>query len=318
LTRLDTISLTISFDFIQRIEKKKFTRSKIVKSNGTKIIIYTLDNNTNGINKITYNETSNKVLINISSKILGLNYPKGICLDTIEQTNSIINKNGIVLLPEFINNSTLNSIDVKNDLSLSLMPENYIHSLYNLIAPKFTKTMYPSGISFNELIQEYPIRLTGYDKAFEMHKNKRFYKEYPILLNYFTNVLRLESRLSKRATIRKHLNSNYLIDVLNFNNLNYNTLTKIIDNQTSIKQVFNTNDMTNTQEKNFTQIYYLNEIYNGNFESIINHIKSKLGSNTKATYQRKQVKKYLAMINNSKDQNSIQNIVEIQNALREV
>ena len=74
--------------------------------------------------------------------------------------------------------------------------------------------------------------------------------------------------------------------------------------------------MTNTEEKNFAQIYYLNDYYNGDFESIIKHIKSKLGKNTKATYQRNLVKKNLSMINNADDNFSHERIEEIRQALK--
>ncbi|WP_157972888.1 hypothetical protein [Aureibaculum luteum] len=260
------------------------------------------------------NYDSDTVRINLSSKILGLDYPKGICIDTIEQVVTNINKSGIVLLPDFIKYSTLKSVDVKNDLKLS-SPKNYIQSLNNLIAPNFTKAKYPSGITFNENIQRTPLRLTGYLKGYEMLKHKSFYKHYPTLLGVFDDVLRIETRLSKMATIRKYLKSTNLVDVLNFKNLNYNTLTKIIDNQTKIQSILNTTNMTNPQEKNFAHIFYLNDIYNGDFESIMRHIKSKLSKNTKATHQRKVVKYNLALINNSKNQDTMQNIKEMQEAL---
>ena len=74
--------------------------------------------------------------------------------------------------------------------------------------------------------------------------------------------------------------------------------------------------MANTTGKNFAQIYYLNGYYNGDFESIIKHIKSKLGKNTKATYQRNLVKKYLSMINNANDNFCFEKIEEIRLALK--
>jgi predicted DNA-binding protein YlxM (UPF0122 family) len=74
--------------------------------------------------------------------------------------------------------------------------------------------------------------------------------------------------------------------------------------------------MTNTEEKNFTQIFYLNDYYNGDFESIMNHIKNKLGKKTKATYQRNNVKKYLSMINNADNNFSLERIEEIRHALK--
>ena len=45
--------------------------------------------------------------------------------------------------------------------------------------------------------------------------------------------------------------------------------------------------------------------------------KSKLGKNTKATYQRKQVLKNLAMINNADSDYSTENIEEIKRGLQD-
>ena len=154
MTKLDTIELTTSADYIQSLDTAKFTRSSITKPNGKSIINYSLDKKSTGIHRVSVNKTYNKVKFKISSKILGLNYSKGISLETIEEVVMQVNKNGIILRPEFINDCILNSVDVKNDLELSLMPHNYIQSLNHLIAPKFTKARYPSGISFNENIQQ--------------------------------------------------------------------------------------------------------------------------------------------------------------------
>jgi ubiquitin len=267
---------------------------------------------------VSINDNNSTIKIKVSSKILGVDYLKGINRNTIEQVRQEINKTGIILKPDFINNSILNLIDIKNDLRLSLEPNNYMQALNLLTSPKFTKAKYPTGITFNENIKSNQLRLTAYGKEYEMKLNKAFYNEFPSLINSFDNVLRLESRFSSRKTIRKYFNNCNLLKILNSKNVNYNSLLKIIDNQTSITPVFNTKTMKNTDEKNFTQIYYLNDIYNGDFNAIMNHIKSKLSSNTKATYQRTKVKTYLAMINNSKEQSTLPNIIELQNALKEV
>ena len=76
-------------------------------------------------------------------------------------------------------------------------------------------------------------------------------------------------------------------------------------------------NMTNSEEKNYAQIYWLNRLYNGDYHSILKHITNKLGSKTKASYQRKQTLKYLAMINNANDDYRKDNIEEIKSALKE-
>ncbi|MEP3838893.1 MAG: phage/plasmid replication protein [Algibacter sp.] len=295
---------------------KKFNVSKIIKPNKLKIKNYTLIDRRLGVNKITINKTFGTIKINVSSKILKDNYAKGININTLEQLQYEINNSGIELHKDFINDCQVIKADVKNDLKLNSSVDDYINSLNQLIAPKFTKTKYDTGIVFNEKIKAQPIRLTGYSKEYELKQNKKFYRELPHLLNFFDNVLRLESRLPTKATVSKYFKSNNLIEILNASNINYHILDKVIDKQTNFKPYINTKKMTNSEEKNFAQIFYLNDYYNGDFENIMKHIKSKLGKNTKATYQRNIVRKYLSMINNADSDYNIERIKEVRQALK--
>lgn len=317
MTTADTLDLTTSTDYIHDIDYGKFTISKVTKSKGVNIVNYYLEDKVDGLHRLSVNKNKNTVKIKFSSKILGLDYHKGIDLNTIENVCNQINKSGIILKTDFINDSVTNFVDVKNDLKLNLEPNKYIDSLNSLISPKFAKTRYPSGITFNENIKSNKLRSTCYTKDVEIQSNRLFYNKFPSLINHFNDILRVESRFRNQKTINKYFNSCDLVGVLSSKNVNLKALIKIIDKQTIIKPVFNTSDMTNTEEQNFAQIYYLNEIFSGDFNSIMNHIKSKLSPNTKATYQRTKVKKYLAMINNAKDLDTIPNLIELQNALKE-
>ena len=317
MTRLDTIEFTTNTDFIRSMDRSYFTVANIDKPNGKHIVSYSLNNKKLGINRIIVNETSHTVVVSVSSKILGLNYSQGICLDTLDEFIDEVNSKALVLDKEFISDCTLKKADIKSDLNLINQPYEYINTLNQLIAPKFTKTKYLSGIVFNECIKTSPIRYTGYGKEYEMQLSKSFYNKYPQLVGDFDNVLRIETRLSKPLTIRKYIGSNQFLDVFKSSNLNYQILDKIICNQTKFNPLMNTQHLTNIEEKNYAQIYYLNELYHGDFHSIIRHIKNKLGKNTKASYNRKQVLEYLAMINNANDGYSKENIEEIKAALKE-
>jgi hypothetical protein len=149
-----------------------------------------------------------------------------------------------------------------------------------------------------------------------MQKDKAFYKTINLALPKST-MLRFETRFPKASTIKKHFKSNALIEVLTKSNINYFVLDNIIDNQTNFKPILNTTNMTNTEEKNYAQIYCLNITYNGNFEQIIKHLKSKYSQNTKSTGLRTKVKKYLSIINNSNDNYNIDLLNEIRERLRE-
>lgn|GEM_PF-3195449 len=319
MTKIDTIQFSTSLDYLRDIDYNHFKTNKISKPNGLEIINHSLMSKKIGVDSISINETLNIIKVKASSKLLGSNYKKGICLSTIEQFTSEINKMGIILDQDYINDCSLKQVDIKNDLSLTKEISCYTNSMNHLIAPKFHKTLYKTGISFNEMIKATPTRLTSYDKWTELSlpKNKAFLKLHPILANHFKDILRIESRLSKKATILKYFKSYSLIDILNHKNLNHTIFKKIVDNQINYEPTYNTLEMTNTEEKNFAQIYLLNQQYNGDFNLILNHIKGKLGKTTKATYQRGAIKKYLAIIKNSNNNETLENITEILNALKQ-
>lgn len=316
MTSLDTLEFTTHTDFIQSMDSNCFNLSEIHKPNGLTLENYSLINKTSGVNKININQTFGTVRIQATSKILGQNYMQGISINTLDQFINEINKTGIILDKDFTSDCLLKLIHVKNDLKLINTPIEYINTLDQLIAPNFNKTKYNTGIVFNEKIYSTPIRFTCYTKESEIKGNKSFYDIYPQLVKDFDGILRTESKLPKGATIRKYFKSDNLIDVLNSKNLNYTLLDKVIHKQTNFKPFINTYKMTNTEEKNFAHIYYLNEFYNGDYNSIMHHIKSKLGEKTKATYQRNKVKKYLSMINNSDKNFNLENIKEIREALK--
>tara|TARA_R110000751_G_scaffold100068_2_gene193763 strand:- start:61625 stop:62587 length:963 start_codon:yes stop_codon:yes gene_type:complete len=319
LTTIDTISISTSVDYIKDIDFNKFRISTTNNPNGLKIVNHSLLEKKIGLDSISINETFGTIKIKASSKILGSDYEKGVSLNTIDRFVDEINKSGIKLDQDYIADCELYRVDIKNDLTLKKEVKYYINAMSHLIAPKFNKTLYKSGISFNESIIKNPIRFTGYNKGIELleTKNKSFLKQYPTLINEFQNVLRLESRLLRKGTIKKYFGSYSLMDILNHKGLNFEVFNKIVDNQTNFKSIYNTLGMTNTEEKNFAQIYLLNDEYNGDFNSILNHIKGKLGSKTKATYQRNQIKKYLAIIKNSNNNETQANLIEIINSLKE-
>lgn len=319
MTTIDTISFTTSTDYLKDADNSKFKNSKIYNpKNGLIISKRYLLHKKIGLKSVTINENSDAIIISASSKLLGVDYKRGISLNTIEQFTDEINKLGLVLDKDYINDCNLFKVDIKDDLRLTKDVQAYINAMNHLTAPKFFKTPYETGIAFNERINTNPIRFVGYNKSIEIikTKNKDFLTQYPSLVNQFKDNARFESRLPKVGTIKKYFGSNSLVDVLNHKGLNYEIFNKVVDNQTNFKATYNTSEMTNTEEKNFAQIYLLNDKYNGDFNSILNHIKGKLGSKTKATYQRNQIKKYLAIINNSKGNETLVNIKEIADALK--
>lgn len=319
MTRIDTIEFNTTTDYIRDMDYSNFSINNISKPNGAELRVYSLNNKKLGINKIVVNDTYGTVRVGASAKVLGRNYNEGICLNTIEQFIEEVNSSGLVLDSGFIDECTISKSDIKNDLKFNVDANEYIDTLKSLIAPKFNKTSYKNGIVFNESIKSSPVRFTGYGKEYEIQKDKKsgLYQLHPELITNFDNTLRIESRLSKPLTIKKYFGSKNLLDVLQSSNINYTILNKIIDKQTKYNPIMNTSNLTNSEERNYTQIYYLNELYNGDFNRILSHITSKLSKNTKATYQKTLLKKYLAMINNADKNYSSEKIEEVKEMLLE-
>ncbi len=312
---IDTLELTTSTDYIKGLDRSKFTVSIVYKPNGMEFKNYSLTYKPPGINKISINETQNRVTINASSKILGSNYSQGITFNTLEQFIYEINNTGVELDQDFVYDAELKKVDVKDDLKLTKDATTYLDTLNQLTAPKFTKTKYPTGITFNENIKQKPSRLTGYGKEYEMQTNKDFYKKYPSLYNDLDNVLRIESRLNSAGTIKKHICTNSMLEVLDFSNLNYNILNKIVANQTNFKPIIDMSEMSMADAKNYALTKILYDQYNGDYTSIINYIKGKLSKGTNPSYQVGITKKYIAMINNNNENYCADDIEEIKTAL---
>lgn len=276
-----------------------FNTSVIEKTKGLLIMNHTLKVKRIGIEKIIINETFKFITIRVNSKILGSNYNKGICNITLEQFLDEINKSGIILDKFFIYDCKVKIVHIKNDIKLKMPTQEYVNALNNLLAIKFIKTKYESGIVFKGKIKINPSYLTAYEKWTEIHKHKEFLKVFPEMKNNFKGIMRIESKFQKISSITKYLGNNNFLDILNMENINYDLLRKIINNQTQFKNIIDTSMLTNNEEKTLFQIKCLSEKYNGDFNMIYNHIKSKLGKNTKSTYQRNQIIKYLSIINNS-------------------
>ena len=316
MTCLDTIEFTTHTDYIRNLKMDNFIMTNRRFPNGYKEKKYSLKNKITGLSRITINDTRESVRINASSKILGINYPKGIDFNTLDQFRRELTKTGLELDKDFINDCQLNRVDIKNDVKTDKEPHLYVNSLNQLNASKFFKTNYETSISFKERIKTTPLTFTAYSKAREIESNKGFYNDFPSIGLHFDNIFRIETKLLKSATIKKYFKSRDLIKILSSTDFNLKIFDKIIDQQTNFKPLVDTSNMTNTQEKNFAHIFYLNQFYRGDTNRIIKHIESKLAKNTKASYQRKKVKEYLSMINNTSEC-FFEDIEEIKSKLRE-
>ncbi|WP_299154792.1 hypothetical protein [uncultured Christiangramia sp.] len=313
--KLDTVSLSLHTDYIINHNKTNYNHSQIRKPNGAVIDNYSLVTKSFGFESVCVNETYDYANLKFNSKILKDNYYKGICLETLDQIIDEIENHGLKLDPAFLDDSNIKMVHITDDISVLQHPAIYINALNNLIAPKFYKTVYDEGITFNEAIKNEKLYITVYGKEYQIKQDRRFFKAYPRQIDYFKNKLRVETKLSTRKTIHKHLDSYTLPEILASDSPNAHFLDKVIENQLSFPSIFSCGNISCTEEKNLIYSKYLFDLYNGNRKAIVKHIKNRLSIGTNPTYQLKQLDSYLAIIANSEDLFLKDNLNELRSKL---
>lgn len=313
--KVDTFSMSTSTANIQDFNKSIFTHSVIKKPNDLIISNYTLATKLMGIEKININETFENINITLNSKLLGKNYYKGFCIDTLEETLSKLNATGLKLDPYYLTDSIIKRVDITDDILISKRTGEYINSLNHLIAPKFFKTCYDTGIVFKEKLKSQKLYTTFYSKDYHSNQDKKFFKIYPKQLDYFQDRLRMETKLMTGSTVKKHLKTNNLLHILAQDSINLKVLDRLIGKQFEFPLKFETNNYSTSEEKNLIYTNYLNNLYNADRGQMVVHIKNKLSKRTKATYQLKQLDKYLSIINNNRTNSIKDNIEELRASL---
>lgn len=237
--KVDTFCLSTSTAYIRDWDKNNFTHSIIRKSNANIVHNYSLVTSSFGIEKLYIKETYYTFNLLLNSKILGENYYKGFCTETIDQTIIELSKAGLNLDSDFLYNSKLKRLDITNDIKVTEKVSIYINSLSHLVAPNFYKILYKTGIVFKEKIIDKKLYVTFYSKEYHNIKSKGFFKLYPEQLLYFKNKLRMESKLSSSGTINKYLQNYSLPEILDQTTINPSIFYKIIGKQLKFPMMVN-------------------------------------------------------------------------------
>lgn len=253
-----------------------------------------------GIEKLYLNEY--KISIRVSAKILNSNYKKGFNLNTLDQLNyELENKCGLKLNPNYLRDTKVNLVHVKNDVEVDpylLKNELMLIGQSN----KYRKVERENSITYECKNKTEKSGVRVYAKYVEILDNKSKYKGLEFNPNDFKDLTRIESFYNDWKTVAKYFGKERnLINILEQTNINYITILNLIKNQPmEIPQTNLSQFKTLSEIKEYAMFKVLFDACNGSEIAIKQELKSRLGENTKPSYQYKRLSKYLPLIREPK------------------
>jgi len=203
MNSLDSIKIKVSNDSIDLINGSCFYKDTQEYYNGLTKVKHKMELRATILGLKSIELIEDHAIIEMSAKLLGADYYKGININTIGKVTDIINDSKIIKLKsDFPNNAELLRADVSNNMKVNNINET-IQGLNVLrINPKYTVTDYKGSIVFKRDVKSYKERMTFYDKLTELSlsRNKKIFD----LVNKddFYNVVRCESNITSFAGLR--------------------------------------------------------------------------------------------------------------------
>ncbi|MBO6532654.1 MAG: hypothetical protein JJ967_06180 [Muricauda sp.] len=195
---MDNISATLSTDYLRDWKNQNFYDGKSerlhlnLKSHLTPT----------GLHWLYIKECEIKFSMN--ARVLGYNYPKGICLDTLDQLHCILKETGIELDPYFPEAAILKKVHIKNDNEIQfneLMQELSITGN----TKKYNKVIRENSITYECTNKTEKTSLRIYGKEQEIKNNRGKYNKIGVVPVQFKGITRTESHFNNSPSIRKHL-----------------------------------------------------------------------------------------------------------------
>lgn len=239
MVNLDSTKFLVKTDVINGISGAFF--NKKIQQNGKLYSDVSQITNTGilGLKAIIIDNLKNEVTCEISAKILGSDYSKGLNINTIKQAVDNINKSGLIDLnvPNFIDRAEVLRCDVTDNIYPDIMGETFYKTLAALpIASKYHTTLYNKktnlGVTWNGQQKTVRDRIIFYDKIRQITTDKLLMqKSYAQkVYNEFKNVVRVESNHSQFKALKKYFGSRNLLTVLKSPvKVNYNVFNRITD-----------------------------------------------------------------------------------------
>ena len=157
-----------------------------------------------GLSAITIE--NDNVVINLSAKVLGKDYPQLVTLDNIDRVSDAIS-DFVEIGPEGLLRASVLRADVTSDLRLSKGPGAYVKALATLQGHRnYHIDLFPGSIVFRAKAKSNSERLVCYDKAQDMLKadNRAFLERVgSSVYKRFEGVLRVEQNCRSYKAVRR-------------------------------------------------------------------------------------------------------------------
>jgi len=221
MIKIDSLKLLVPYDAVRKIDEKKFLTKIVIDENGKGNKKLFFNKGLLGLKYIEIDYTRNKIIIEISSKILKESYPDLINVNTIERAIYNLEQYGFVKFNfnKFIDSARPLYFDLSANLKMKHQPEIYLRDLKIFpIQPIYNRSFGRGRL----IIYSQSLRLLIYDKSKELSSNKKTNQKLKKFIDaeIFKNVLRVESSYKTFRKMREGFSianndTVYLKDILN-------------------------------------------------------------------------------------------------------
>lgn len=244
MVNLDSTKILVSSDVVNNFNHNLFIREPKISGEGV-IITDKLnlhkDTPIHGLKSIVIDKLNNNLQIELSAKILGNDYPKGININTIDKAVNTINKTGIINfnVSKFIEAAEVLRCDVTDNIKPEISSEILFNTLAVLpIAKKYHVDLYKSKINLGvvwkgnqKTIRD---RQIFYDKIKDIQRDK-FFKGNPTILKAFKGIVRCESNHAQFRQLNKLFGTRNLLGMLTSEaKINHDIFERITNRTTDI------------------------------------------------------------------------------------
>lgn len=243
MTNLDSTKLIVPIEVINNFNKDLFRFSSDKNSSNEKLTDKAILSNTplHGLKSIVLDNLNHTLQVELSAKILGNNYPKGLNINTIIQAVETINKTGIVSINQ---NKLIETAEVlRCDVTDNIKPEVSAEVIYKTlaalpIAKKYHVDLFNTksnqGVVWKGNQKTVRDRQIFYTKLIEIQRDKHF-KGNTSILKDFKGVIRVESNHAQFKQLNKFFGSRKLIDILSSDvKLNHDIFSRITEKSNDV------------------------------------------------------------------------------------
>lgn len=228
MIRLDTMKLGTSIDSLKDFDLSAYNKTaQLDDDDNIKSKIFRLKSEREiegGLNKklgiTSIDIKPNKVVMEISSKVLRKNYAELINKNNIVEAIENINATGLINLDtnEVLDSAELYKFDVTSNLPVKKKSEVYLRDISILgTKRKYKIDAYKSGFVLTNKAKTIDERLIAYDKKQDLLKKDKWNREIlkHIDINDYDNVFRIEGNYRTYDTMRKYFHfKRHKLDIL--------------------------------------------------------------------------------------------------------